>query len=292
MPTSGYDYKGKTLCPYEDAANALKLRLLRQQPDRIIKDGYPDIYSELNIAKIMSELLDNGITCQIVNNSLSPFKAYLDIACYPKTYYPDNIYEKAYEHFWSLQLLSPYLGGTFIDIASECSPLSDIAMHLYGGEWFSQDIMYEKGVNGNRIGCSVESMPFEDETVAGACATCSIEHFEGNIDTLFFKEMERILKPGGKLIIAPFYIAASPFTITHPCYSVDNVEFDVDGEIRLIRTWENRHGRFYSPKTTMSRIVNNCAMLKFKILLVDNFSAIDSSVYCRFILVAEKRSDL
>lgn len=289
-----YNYWSKSELSYEKASEKLMEKLLLENPKRIIRSGYPQqqLHTDETVSNICNILTQKG-KCNVIklHNCFHSYKAYMKIAKYPKTYYQDTLFEKSYEHFWCLQLLAPYVSGKYIDIASEHSPLSDIAMKLYGSNWFSQDIMYKEGIHGNRIGCDATSIPFKDESVDGMCATCSIEHFEGDADTLFLLEAERILRIGGKLVIAPLYLAQIPFTITDPINSVDNVNFDKIGEICFIPNWGNRHGRWYSPETLLERLITPAKNMKFTVAVIDNEKDIHKSIYCKFILIGEKKAN-
>jgi len=41
----------------------------------------------------------------------------------------------------------------------------------------------------------------------------SLEHFEGRSDIKFFKEAQRLLRPGGKLLVVPLFIGDTYSTV-------------------------------------------------------------------------------
>ena len=70
---------------------------------------------------------------------------------YPN-YYVGNEAEKSFKHFVSFQLLALKPGDILIDVASEGSPVPEIAQRLYGANAYAQDIMYPEGLLEKRIG--------------------------------------------------------------------------------------------------------------------------------------------
>lgn len=201
----------------------------------------------------------------------------------------DNFYEKTLEHFVSFKFLNLKEGQNFIDIASENSPASEIFSKLTKCNAYSQDIMYEKGIHCNRIGGNASELPVADVSFHAAIATCSIEHFEGDDDINFMREIERILIKGGKVVIVPLYMYTKYCCVTDPRYSIPgDVIFEEDVEIYCVESFNNRHGRFYSPEKLYERLIKPYNNINFKVYILENLHDIESSLYCRFILVGEK----
>jgi len=119
------------------------------------------------------------------------YRIFFDAAGY-QTRYPDyyagNLPESSFEHFAALDLLNPGPSDVFIDIASEGSPLPEIAARVHGCRPYAQDIRYADGVSGNRIGGDACTMPVPDGFATRAALTCSLEHFEGDGDIRLFHE--------------------------------------------------------------------------------------------------------
>lgn len=131
--------------------------------------------------------------------------------------------------------------------------------------------MYQPGIIGNKIGSSADNIPMPDDSCDGLLLTCSLEHFEDDVDVLFFQEAERLLKTGGKVVVVPFYLSQVAFCLTDPLRSIPGrVRFDKDIEIRCIKGWGNRHGRFYSPETFLNRIVKSTSLLEYTVYNVKN----------------------
>jgi hypothetical protein len=243
---------------------------------------------------IRSELIRRGIAVSDLYIHRNEYLSYLEKARYQERYpdyYRGHLPEKSLEHFISFKLLDCWEADILLDIASEDSPVQDIFARLSGCLCYSQDIMYPAGIHGNRIGSGVDSIPVPDNFFSKALATCSIEHFEGDSDTLFMKEMQRVLKPCGRLVILPLYVATRSCAITDPRYALaGNVRFDEDVDVYCVENWGNRHGRFYSPVTLYERLIKDHSGMRFKIFDLRNPQEIDASIYCKFILWCEKLS--
>ena len=132
-----------------------------------------------------------------------------------ENYMSDNIHEywhyfstgygkafvgKTAEHFVSLKL-SNFRGGIYIDIAASESPFYKVVKKYY-----QQDLVYENGIHGIKIGGNAAHLPVDDESVDFMTLHNSIEHFEGNADTGFIIECSRVLKPGGEVLILPIFL--------------------------------------------------------------------------------------
>jgi hypothetical protein len=206
-------------------------------------------------------------------------------------YYSGNLTEKSLEHFIALKLLDLWETDLVIDIASENSPVCEIFNRLNGCKCYAQDIMFEKGLHGNKIGSDVSSIPIPDNYFTKALATCSIEHFEGNSDIGFMHEIKRILMPNGKIVILPLYLHTKPCIISDPKHAIPgNVSFDEGTTIYCVENWGNRFGRFYSPETLFDRLIKDHSQMHFKVFFLKNYHEIDESIYLRFILVGKKIS--
>ncbi len=286
--STSYEYqKQDRNLDFDEGVEALKERLSNQ-----IIIGNVDTSSPEIINKIQGELLALQIEVERLHIDLTQLKEYLEAAEYKKkypSYYLDNFSEKTLEHFISYKLMALKRTDKFVDIASEHSPLGEIMSGLSGCSSYSQDIMYEPGLHERKIGSDASKLPVDDNFFNGACATCSIEHFEKDADIRFMKEMQRVLAKGGKIIIAPLYLYLTPSCQTDPQYSVPGkVEFDAGAVIHCAKGWGNRHARFYSPQTLQSRLIGPNKGMSFKVIMLDNIEEVDASVYCRFLLVGRK----
>jgi hypothetical protein len=176
-------------------------------------------------------------------------------ADYRQKFWPGSLYaigykdKKIMEHFVSYTLLGVSKADKYIDVASENSPFPDLYRRIIGAETYSQDLSYPPGVSGYRIGSSADSMPIEAASVDKMSLHCAFEHFQNDVDTNFVREVSRTLRPGGKCVIVPLYMASRLLNIVDPILDASSVRFDdgavVMGETNLGGLFE----RYYSPES-------------------------------------------
>jgi hypothetical protein len=269
------------------------VRLLsRRVPNRVHK-GPVNGTDEAVVEEISQALAANGVAVRDLHLDTGAYHDYLARAGYAERYpdyYRGNVTEKSVEHFLGYQLLGSAAGQRFVDIASEHSPVPEIYERLSGCEAYAQDLMFPEGLHGRRIGGDAGKMALPDGFLHGALASCSLEHFEGDADTRFMIEMERTLAPGGSLVVVPLYMYTAAAIQTDPLYAVPaGVQFDRDAEIFCTEGWGNRHGRFYSAATLVSRLIRPCRRLAFTAHRLRLPADLAPSVYCRFLLQAVHR---
>jgi len=269
--------------------------VLNEEVNNEVKVGWPDIkYSKEENENLINLLKENSINSEFVSIDKDDYNLYIEKIGYKKKYpeyYSFNFPEKTLEYYLAYKLLNLKKEDVFVDIAAEHSPHYKEFEKLSGAKGYKQDIMYKDGIRGREIGGDASKMPVDDNFFNSAFAACSLEHFENNSDINFVKEMARVLKPGGKLIILPLYLHFVPFVVTDPRFSVPGgVKFDNGIDIHCVETYQNRHGRFYSPETLYERLIKpNIDLFDFKLYYFENFSTIDETVYCRFALEAVKK---
>lgn len=207
---------------------------------------------------------------------------------YP-SYYPSNIREKSLEHYIATKLLNLETNQVFIDVASQHSPVPEIYQRLFNVVPYRQDLNYPAGINGDKIGGDAANMPVPDGFADKMTLHCSLEHFEGDADIRFIREVERVLKPGGAVCILPLYLVDRYCILTDPLISVpQNVQFEEGALVCCKRGWNNRHGRMYDPFNLKTRILDNIGNLKLKIINILNPKELDPSCYVHYALLLEK----
>jgi len=205
-------------------------------------------------------------------------------------YYARNIVEKSFEHFMAAQVLSLGPEDVYVDIGSENSPVGDIYGRLFGCRVYHQDIAYEPGLHGDRIGSDAASMPVRDGMATAMGLHCTLEHFEGRSDSGFFREAGRVLSPGGRLVVVPLYMANRFATATDLLISRGNrVAFDPDAVVLAVTRWGNRHGRLYDPEHLVERVMGATSDLTFTVHRIRGTELLPPGVYARFALLAERR---
>jgi len=239
-----------------------------------------DVVQDLKAARF--EVVDYNI-------DMSDLRSYLARACYDR--YPDycgtdigRLPEKTLEHYLAAQLLELSPQDVYVDIAASDSPTPEIYHDLYGCTVYRQDLTYPSGVHGNMIGGDAASMPVADGFATKMAMHCSFEHFEGDSDMRVIREAGRVLRPGGRLCIVPFYLRNHYVVQTDPCvYPAGNVQFEDDALICCTKGWGHRHGRHYDVPHLRARIVPNLNGLQLTIHVVANEKAVGQSCYVKFI---------
>lgn len=206
------------------------------------------------------------------------------------SHYQGNSVQKALEHYISIIVLDPRPVDLVIDIASSYSKFPQIIKEEFKCKVYKQDLSYPPGVKGDKIGGDAGKLPLPDSSVNKMTLHCAFEHFEGDADTRFIKEAERVLVPGGKVCILPLYLRSKYFILTDPYTDRDRtgLVFDEGAEIVEQKGWKNRFGRHYDVRHLKERVLNHCNRLKPTLY---NFEKEIDEVhgYLKFMLVLEKQ---
>jgi hypothetical protein len=200
-------------------------------------------------------------------------------------YYPTNIHEKSLEHFIAQKLLGLSESDTYVDVASEHSPVPEIYGRLYGCSTYAQDLSYPPGLHGTRIGGSAAAMPVTAGFATKMALHCSFEHFEGTADAGFVRECARVLAPGGVAVVVPLYLNDVYAVQTNPVTSLlSPVPFEEDAIVCCDRKWKNRHARFYDARHLHKLLADNAAGLTCSVFRILNPDAVHPSCYAWFAL--------
>lgn len=256
----------------------------------VLRDPSNTIES-LNIERVTQELNRLGIATEEYHVDWPAFEAY-------QTYHSgkfgrwekDKYIEKRLEYFISENLLDLQADDIVMDVGSWFSPYPDLIRKKYGCPVYIQDLAYPTGINGWTIGGNAANLPLEDNSITKMVLHCTFEHFEGDADTGFIKEVGRVLKPGGRLVIVPLYIHQTYMIWTDPSmFASKNIPVDTGAKLYRNVGWNNQFGRHYSPDAFFSRIANQTNGLKTVILKVNNIDDLDPRCYVRFIGCFEKQ---
>jgi glycosyltransferase involved in cell wall biosynthesis/SAM-dependent methyltransferase len=243
-----------------------------------------------------SQLMAKGVRVQEFEVDINDYKNYFNqsryLEDYPE-YYSGNLPEKSLEHYIASKLLGLSPDDIYIDVASESGVVPKIYHQVFGCQTYAQDLEYPPGLNGNSIGGDAGDMPIPNDFATKIGLHCSIEHFEGDADIRFAKELRRVLKFGGKCCIAPLYLFHEYAIQTDPvaATATGGVTFESDAIIYEHLGWNNRHGRFYDPEHLVSRIINNLNGFNITIYRIKNAKQVDNSCYIQFAAVLEKPLD-
>ncbi len=248
---------------------------------------------ESTINHIAEQLEAAGIATRTLVIDVNAFRSYLNGVQYLKRwpwYFPNNLEEKALEHYLAIHLLKLTVEDIFVDVAAATSPLAEIVSEQVGCASYSQDLIYPPGVRGNKIGGDACALPVPDGFFTAAALTCSLEHFEGTADMRLFGELGRVLRRGSRVVIVPLYLNHYEAIQTDPgCYS-DRLAVDEGAVVHVAPGWGNRFGRFYSVRSLRERILSSFdELFLFEIYRVMGWDAIGTGIYARWLLLAQRR---
>ncbi len=252
------------------------------------------------LEEVLARRLESvGVSVQPHAIDLAAYQRYLTQANYPKSYYGGgedvaaNFTEKTLEHYVSTEFIDFGPETVFVDIAACTSPFYQLVRKLFGVKVsYQQDLIYTPGRNGDKIGGYASTLYLPDESVDAVTLHCSLEHFEGDSDTDFFRELERVLKPGGKAVILPFYLAHEYTIHVDPAYNLlKNHHPKIDPEARLrYCSWYQFFSRHYDPEALQTRVLSQTPQLALTVYRVSNFREVDPNSYLRLVGVFEKKA--
>jgi hypothetical protein len=185
---------------------------------------------------------------------------------------------KMLEYYVSFRWLDLGPDDTYIDIAAQDCPFAFFVRDHFGSRAYRQDLFYlAKGIHGEDIGGNAAQIPLPDGSVSKMSLHNSLEHFEGRSDIRFFKEAQRLLRPGGKLLVVPLFIADTYSTVK------DAGWVDEEGVKHL---WGEgaRFARWYDLPHFKSRILDKSPQLGVEVYHVDNAAAVDPQCFPYFAL--------
>jgi SAM-dependent methyltransferase len=194
--------------------------------------------------------------------------------------------EKRLEYYLTLQAFPFASGSTYLDIASCLSLFPNYVAETTEARVYRQDQYYQPGVRSIRlprflpyapsgpfgspdietgcIGSDACALPLPDASVDFISLHCSFEHFEGDADTRFAREAFRVLRPGGQVLIIPFYCGD------------DHQEI-----VREDSAPGCRFHRFYNVPSFLERVLKPLGeACKIEMRYYTNHKQIDESFYC------------
>ena len=236
-----------------------------------------------------------GFDVRAIDLDVAAYRRFIAAAGYERfpLYYAGGrapgFHEKGLEHFLALELLRLGPGDVYVDVASQNSPVPEIYGRISGARVFRQDLSYSAGVHGERIGGDAARMPVADGFASAIALHNAFEHFEGDSDARFVTEACRVLRPGGRLCIAPLFLAARYVVQTDPAvWPREGVPFEADAEVACARGWRDRHGRFYDVPHLVSRVRDSLRGARLTVFVVGNAREIDPAVYLKFVALIER----
>jgi hypothetical protein len=211
---------------------------------------------------------------------------------YPAEYCPGPwrrvLPEKALEHYLSLELIRLTPEAVCVDVASQDSPFPDLVRSRFGCRVYRQDLEYEPGLHGDRIGGDAARLPLPAGSVTAMTLHCSFEHFEGPSDVGFLREAARVLAPGGRVCILPLYLRDEHLNVLDP-RATRALVADAEATVYSLADWPGGHfSRYYSPEVFRTRVVDAVPGLTVRLYCLVNPQAAGPECYLRYAAVFEK----
>ncbi len=118
---------------------------------------------------------------------------------------------KPLEYLTTARLLNLADGDTVLDAAGGTSREYPESLRAATGktiDFICQDSQLEGTVcDGIRfVGGSIDELPLADASIDAISCHHSMEHFRGDTDVRFVREMIRLLRPGGRLVVVPLFL--------------------------------------------------------------------------------------
>jgi SAM-dependent methyltransferase len=277
----------------------LQMEQFWNAPDEMLASK---VESKTNIPDLVERFETLGIPVRKTVIDITSFELWMKK--YPEllkhyTDYGDVRIEKILEHYLTSNYLEVDKTTTYIDIAAAGSPFSNMLDKEYGGggggQNYCQDLIFKKGIHGNKIGGDAGELSLPENFVDIMALHCAYECFQGDADIRFIKEAARVLKPGGRVGIIPLYVDDVYFAKTGPRY--DKRKVSVEPEARWI--WRDDKfdkepfSRHYSPESFKNRIIDNLQSMTAEIIYFSNLEELrnhytSSRIYCHFMFRVTK----
>ena len=262
----------------------------RLAPDTTV--GAPDERPEV----VARALVVAGIDVEDWSVPADGFRRYVHDAGYPDWYLggPDGgdrfFGQKALEHYVSLELAAVAGSDTVVDVASNASPFADIVRRLTGARCLENDLQFRAGLHGDVIGGDAAAMPVPDGFADVMTLHCSFDHFEGDADTGFVREAGRVLRPGGRVVILPMYLATEFGSTVDPRLRLPDLHLDPGMRRFLMPGLGVRFSRLYDTARLTVRVLQPAvaAGLEPALLRVRGGDELVAGSYLNFALVLRK----
>ncbi|WP_338668964.1 class I SAM-dependent methyltransferase [Pseudodesulfovibrio methanolicus] len=119
------------------------------------------------------------------------------------------VFDKVLEYAVSIRLLGLEPGKVLLDAAGGFGEYAAAALELCGLERvYCLDAVRlpDRGDGVERLVGDVSAIPLPDASLDAISCHHSFEHFQGEADVAFIREIGRVLRPGGRACIIPFFL--------------------------------------------------------------------------------------
>jgi len=247
------------------------------------------------LLQIEYEMRAAGLVLEDYEPSKKSFEDYKKQAWFPDDYHGGKhgkVWdEKVLEHWLASELLGlmEYASeDIYVDVAAGGSPWVKALRDRKGIQAYAIDLGIKKDYENLDYYREEDATAssFSDASVRGASLQCAFEMFVKGHDAGLIKEIKRILKPGGKVVILPLYMH------THYCaYSTSEYfgkGYPDQGAKEYVRLDCNGipSSRKYNVEKLQERvldIIENEGM-QYRLLRLNNKNELGRNIYCHFIL--------
>lgn len=204
--------------------------------------------------------------------------------------------EKLLEHWIASQMLQLQdwsAEEVYVDVAACTSPWAQILRDRQGITAYAIDLspvapqFAELDYYKSEDACFTS---FADSSVSGVSLQCAYEMFLGDADSLFIKELSRILKPGGMAIILPLYMHTHYCSYSTPEYYGKGYSDPSCQEYVRLDTDGVPSSRKYDAEQLHARVLStilDCDM-SYKLYALRNKTSFGNDIYLNFILEVTK----
>ena len=195
-------------------------------------------------------------------------------------FFSDPFYKKLLELHSSWRLLEIRPEDTYLDLAGGLYTYTgflDSRRKLLNDRYVTPSLREEMKKQGVEIVESpAQCMPLDDCTVDKISCHHSFEHFRDDGDTRAIREIQRVLRPGGKACIIPLFLAIKHFEIVDsPWTSKSDL-----GATRVVDptspfpggVFSGGFARVYDVESLQSRVLKAIDFSRFRVSVVDILS--------------------
>ncbi len=244
----------------------------------------------------MQQAISPRVHWRQVNLGSAPIRDNLEgyFARHREFYDIDKGRAKALEHALGLELLDFSQVKRYCDVASCASPIQKTFAKLYPQvEFWMQDLTYQDDLPHFQLGGFAQNMTaIPDGYFDALTLHNSFEHFMGNADSEFMREVDRVLSPNGACLILPLYVAATPRIYFDPVAVTPTLlrTYDKEAELMPVRGFANQeHARCYDAMTLQERLISRIpSTLEATILDFSGGESICPEMFPEFALVLHR----
>lgn len=182
---------------------------------------------------------------------------FMERAAYPRWYYARaRRIRYGLWHMVGIDLCELDRKSVVIDVGAQAGIWGRVATRTRGCSVISVDLRYPPGVHGWRVGADAGAIPLPSGCATHVVSFCAFNCFEGAGDTAFLREAERLLGPGGKLLIVPLCVGDKHVNLYDPLLSKRALEGDEGAELVAYRGWGVRFNRWYDRGAFEERVLS------------------------------------